>query len=72
MTTGFFSKLSERASILNSLLCVGLDPEPDALGPSNCNKEGLLRFCKAIIDPTSHVTLLYKPNSAFFERFVCL
>lgn len=70
MTAAFFRKLSDRAQSLNSLLCVGLDPEPEALGTNNCNKAGLLKFCKDIIDPTSHVTLLYKPNSAFFERFV--
>lgn len=67
----FFLTLSEKARELDSLLCVGLDPEPDALGPENCNKQGLVNFCRRIIEATSHVTLIYKPNSAFFERFVC-
>lgn len=65
----FFPILSERASRIDSLLCVGLDPEPEALGKENCNKQGLINFCKRIIDPTSELTLVYKPNSAFFERF---
>jgi hypothetical protein len=72
MTSSFFTNLTARYKEINSLLCVGLDPEPDALGKGNQNKEGLITFCKRIIDPTSHLTLIYKPNSAFFERFVCL
>ena len=65
----FFTNLSDRAHAIDSLLCIGLDPEPDALGKENCNKQGLINFCKRIIDPTSDITLVYKPNSAFFERF---
>jgi orotidine 5'-phosphate decarboxylase subfamily 2 len=68
-TQTFFDQLSDRASSIGSLLCVGLDPEPEALGSGNCNKTGLIEFCKRLIDPTSHLTLVYKPNSAFFERF---
>ncbi len=67
----FFRLLDERAKLIDSLLCVGLDPEPSALGENNCNKDGLISFCKRIVEATSHVTLIYKPNSAFFERFVC-
>lgn len=70
MTSGFFKQLSQRATEIDSLLCVGLDPEPDtSLGPDMCNKDGLVAFCKRIIDATYPLTLLYKPNSAFFERF---
>ena len=68
----FFDALSERAELIDSLLCIGLDPEPDALGTGNQNKQGLLNFCKRIVQGTSDLTLIYKPNSAFFERFVCL
>ena len=71
MSKGFFELLDERAKKIGSLLCVGLDPEPAALGESNCNRAGLVEFCKRIVKETSHVTLIYKPNSAFFERFVC-
>lgn len=66
----FFDAVSARAKELDSLLCIGLDPEPSALGAGNCSKTGLLEFCKRIIEPTSHITLMYKPNSAFFEQFV--
>jgi orotidine 5'-phosphate decarboxylase subfamily 2 len=65
----FFEKLADRATQIASLLCVGLDPEPEALGKENCNKAGLVEFCKRLIEPTAQYTLLYKPNSAFFERF---
>jgi orotidine-5'-phosphate decarboxylase len=68
----FFDLVSERAKKIDSLLCIGLDPERAALGPEDCNKAGLLAFCKRIVDPTSSITLMYKPNSAFFEQFVCV
>ena len=53
-----------------SYLCVGLDPDAEKL-PSHLTKdsEGLVAFCKAIIDATLPYTVSYKVNSAFFEAF---
>jgi orotidine-5'-phosphate decarboxylase len=72
MVVPFFKQLSQRATDLGSLLCVGLDPEPNALANSGDIRSDLFDFCKRIVDATYHVTLLYKPNSAFFERFVSI
>ena len=53
-----------------SYLCVGLDPDAEKL-PSHLTKdsEGLVAFCKAIIDATLPYAVSYKVNSAFFEAF---
>ena len=45
-----------------SLLCVGLDPDPELMP-----KVGLLEFNKAIIDTTFDLVCAYKPNLAFYE-----
>lgn len=49
-------------------LCVGLDPNPDAL-PDHLepDREGIGRFLGAIIEATSPYAVAYKPNAAFYE-----
>ncbi len=49
-------------------LCVGLDPELGKL-PAHLPKtaDGVLLFCKEIIDATRRHCVAYKPNLAFFE-----
>jgi orotidine-5'-phosphate decarboxylase len=51
-----------------SLLCIGLDPDLHKL-PAHIKKDpqGVLEFCKSIIDATSQDCIAYKPNLAFFE-----
>ncbi|MBN1151944.1 MAG: orotidine-5'-phosphate decarboxylase [Dehalococcoidia bacterium] len=60
---GFKRKLYESAERNNSLLCVGLDPDPEKL------PEGLsvAEFNRAIIQATSDIVCAYKPNLAFYE-----
>ena len=54
----------------NSLLCVGLDPEPDRF-PAHLRSmpvaQAVVHFCQAIIDATAPYVCAYKPNLAFFE-----
>ena len=45
-----------------SLLCIGLDPDPDLLPIDD-----VLEFNKAIVDATSDLVCAYKPNLAFYE-----
>lgn len=51
-----------------SYLCVGLDPDLAKI-PMHLPKtaEGVLTFCKSIIDATLDHCVAYKPNAAFFE-----
>jgi orotidine-5'-phosphate decarboxylase len=60
---GFFQQIDEAVRKNNSLLCVGLDPDPRLL-PSGVS---VLDFNKAIIDATSDLVCAFKPNLAFYE-----
>ncbi len=59
----FMEKLTSAARKNRSLLCVGLDPDPELM-PA---KVGVFEFNKAIIDATSDLVCAYKPNFAFYE-----
>lgn len=65
----FFDKLESSIQTNNSLLCVGLDPDPDKLPASldASSDQVLVAFNKAIIDATADLVCAYKPNSAFYE-----
>ncbi len=64
---GFREKLSAASGANNSLLCVGLDPDPGKL-PRNGRGRRLdvLEFNRAIIDATADLVCAYKPNFAFY------
>ena len=59
----FIEKLTNAARKNKSLLCVGLDPDPERMP----DKVGVFEFNKAIIDATSDLVCAYKPNVAFYE-----
>lgn len=66
----FVEKLLQSSRAQNSLLCVGLDPEPSRFPPRfrGEDKEILtVHFCKAMIEATAPYVCAYKPNIAFFE-----
>ena len=58
----FADKLLAASRRNKSLLCVGLDPDPELMP-----QMGLLEFNKAIIDNTADLVCAYKPNLAFYE-----
>ena len=51
-----------------SLLCVGLDTDPEKL-PAHLRgaEDGVVRFNKSIIDATAEFAVAYKLNTAFYE-----
>ncbi len=59
----FIEKLTNATRKNNSLVCVGLDPDPKLM-PAGI---GVFEFNKAIIDATADVACCYKPNFAFYE-----
>ena len=60
--TSFVQKLDAACEAKRSLLCVGLDPDPQLM-PTN----SIVRFNKTIIDTTCDLVCAYKPNGAFYE-----
>jgi orotidine-5'-phosphate decarboxylase len=58
----FRSKLEDAWARSGSLLCVGLDPDPELMPV-----EDVAAFNVAIIEATSDLVCAYKPNVAFYE-----
>ncbi len=59
----FYQWIAESARRNDSLLCVGLDPRPEQLGPG----DDLFSFNRRVVDATCHLVCAYKPNFAFYE-----
>ncbi len=58
-----FTQRLQRASSANqSLLCVGLDPDPGLMAIPD-----VFEFNRAIVDATADLVCAYKPNFAFYE-----
>jgi orotidine-5'-phosphate decarboxylase len=64
----FFDRLRERIEAVDSVVSVGLDPDPDRL-PATVADADLPRwaFNRRIIDATHDHAACYKPNAAFYE-----
>jgi orotidine 5'-phosphate decarboxylase subfamily 2 len=62
----YFDILRASAKARDSVLCVGLDPEPERI-PGGA--AGAARFSIDIIRRTADYAAAYKPNSAFWEQY---
>ncbi|MDR2015269.1 MAG: orotidine-5'-phosphate decarboxylase [Azoarcus sp.] len=52
----------------DSLLCVGLDPDPARLPPSLAGKpRAIFEFCRNIVDATADLVCAFKPQIAYFS-----
>lgn len=66
----FLTKLADATRANDSLVCLGLDPEPDRIpGHLGSGAEAAVRFLRAIISVTAEHVCAYKPNLAFFEQY---
>ena len=66
--TAFFDRLADRIAEIDSVVSVGLDPDPDRL-PAAVRDADLPRweFNRRIIDATHEHAAVFKPNAAFYE-----
>ncbi len=66
----FEQKLARAIESSRSLLCVGLDPDPDLL-PEQFPRDsaGVFAFNKAMIDATAAWAAAYKPQIAYYSAF---
>ena len=59
----FSQKLRNACHRNNSMLCIGLDPDPQYMPPDI----DVFEFNRSIIDATADLVCAYKPNFAFYE-----
>jgi orotidine-5'-phosphate decarboxylase len=66
--SAFVEALASSSAARQSNLCVGLDPDLDAL-PAGFERspDDVLRFVTAIVEATAQFAAAFKPNSAFYE-----
>ena len=65
--SSFVDTLTRRWSSANSLLCVGLDPEPTKFPPHVRGPQAIFDFCAAIVDATHDLVCAFKPQIAHFS-----
>jgi orotidine-5'-phosphate decarboxylase len=70
VTFGYLDRLAARGAVTGSVLCLGLDPDPDAL-PSGFTKDlaGLERFAALVLEAAVPCAAAVKPNLAFYEAY---
>src|SRR5476649_1876505 len=68
MPMSFIESLNAAWSRTQSLLCVGLDPEPSKFpGALNGRADSIFDFCRDIVDATAPFACSFKPQIAYFS-----
>jgi len=63
----FIDQLARAERLHDSLLCVGLDPEPGKFpGAWKGDAGKIFDFCAAIVDATKDLVIAFKPQIAYF------
>jgi orotidine-5'-phosphate decarboxylase len=62
----YFERLRALARDRQTMLCVGLDPDPDRI---EGGVAGALRHCREVVRQTEEHVCCFKPNSAFWEQY---
>ncbi|MGN6479627.1 orotidine-5'-phosphate decarboxylase [Luteibacter sp.] len=62
----FMNSLKDAWRRNDSLVCVGLDPEPGRLPAGLSGEEGIYTFCRDIVDATASQVCAFKPQIAHF------
>ncbi len=62
----YFERLRALSKERHTLLCVGLDPDPERIAGGAA---GALRHCREVVRQTEEHVCCYKPNSAFWEQY---
>jgi len=66
LTVTYFERLRALSKERHTLLCVGLDPDPERI-PGGAT--GALRHCRDVVRQTEEHACCFKPNSAFWEQY---
>ncbi len=66
--TPYLDRLAARTAATGTVLCLGIDPDPDALPPGfPATLDGLEAFCRLLLEAALPHAAAVKPNLAFFE-----
>jgi len=66
-TTGFVGQLLQAGAANDSMLCIGLDPDPARFpGRWAGDAARIFDFCSAIVEATRDLAIAYKPQIAYF------
>jgi orotidine-5'-phosphate decarboxylase len=66
----YLDRLAARTKAVGSVLCVGVDPTPEALPDGFApNLSGIERFCEILLAAALPYAAAVKPNLAFFEAY---
>ena len=70
MSEPYLARLARRTAATGTVLCVGIDPTPDAL-PAGWTRglPGVERFARLLVEAAAPYAAAVKPNLAFFEAF---
>ena len=70
MTAAYLDRLAARSAATRTVLCFGLDPDPEAL-PEGFSRDlaGVERFAELLLEAALPHAAAVKPNLAFFEAF---
>ena len=68
MTVSYLDRLAARSAVVGSVLCLGLDPDPESL-PAGFSRDiaGIERFAAMLVDSAGPFAAAVKPNLAFWE-----
>lgn len=70
MTASYLERLAARSAATGTVLCLGLDPDPEALPPEFPRTlAGIERFARLLVEAAGPHAAAVKPNLAFFEAF---
>ena len=62
----FPEQLRHSVELRDSLVCVGLDPLPEAMPSRFSGTQGVFEFCRAIVDSVAELVCAFKPQIAHF------
>lgn len=66
----YLDRLATRTAEVGTVLCLGVDPDPDALPPGfPATLAGVERFASLLVEHAAPLAAAVKPNLAFFEAF---
>ncbi|HKW60004.1 MAG TPA: orotidine-5'-phosphate decarboxylase [Candidatus Dormibacteraeota bacterium] len=62
----YFERLRALSRERNTMICVGLDPDPDRI---EGGAAGALRHCRDVVRAVEEHVCCFKPNAAFWEQY---